>query len=127
MGKCLVCIDGSSHSKLAFDRFLDEFVVYVGGEHIDNVYIEHAVINRDEERKQQQVQLTKVVDSFVKIAKEKGCFNIHGVVNIGSIREDIIETAAKKNVDLIVCGARGVSPITRILVGTTSEYLIHNA
>lgn len=49
------------------------------------------------------------------------------VVEYGSIADGILEKAAKLNVDLIVVGTKGNSPLRELLLGSTTKALIKKA
>lgn len=46
---------------------------------------------------------------------------------VGSPREDIINVADQVNADLIVIGSRGLGTIRRMLMGSVSNYVLHES
>merc|ERR1712137_343394 len=132
--KYLACIDGSPHSKYAFDKLLDsiatkedEIFLYAGVKYIDNVYVDHAYIDMSREREVQEQKAAAMVESYVEAAKNRGFENVHGIVKMGEVREDICDTAKEKSVDMIISGARGAGVLERLLLGSTTAHLLHHA
>jgi nucleotide-binding universal stress UspA family protein len=48
-------------------------------------------------------------------------------VTVGRPHEEIVKAASQPDVGLVVVGARGLGAITRMLLGSTSEYVLHEA
>eukprot|EP01118_Nematostelium_gracile_P005298 TRINITY_DN1663_c0_g1_i2.p1 TRINITY_DN1663_c0_g1~~TRINITY_DN1663_c0_g1_i2.p1 ORF type:complete len:151 (-),score=44.64 TRINITY_DN1663_c0_g1_i2:28-480(-) len=49
------------------------------------------------------------------------------VVKEGDPKAIICETSEKKNIDVIVMGSRGLSPIKKMVMGSVSDYCLQNA
>ena len=62
----------------------------------------------------------KIIDDCRQLAKSKGAENVQSEVVSGDIAEKILQTAEEKNVDLIMMGARGLSDIKRLLLGSVT-------
>jgi nucleotide-binding universal stress UspA family protein len=64
-----------------------------------------------------------------RIAKElhSAGFKVNVAVEIGDIRETIIDSAAEWGADLIVVGSRGQSGIKRFLLGSVAEFVARHA
>jgi nucleotide-binding universal stress UspA family protein len=64
-----------------------------------------------------------------RIAKElRGAgFKVDTAVEVGDIRETIIDSAAEWGADLIVVGSHGQSAIQRFLLGSVAEFVARHA
>ena len=60
-------------------------------------------------------------------ALQKAGFKVTGVVEIGDIREKIIDSAAEWQADLIVVGSHGQRGIQRFLLGSVAEFVARHA
>jgi len=69
----------------------------------------------------------QVVDYAEKIARAKGVANIKSLIEDGDPAKRIIECAEKENADTIVMGARGLSDIEGLLLGSVSHKIAHLA
>ena len=70
----------------------------------------------------------KILDEYVKVAKEEGLQDVESVVKFGKTKVEISETlAAAYQADLIIVGAKGKSAIERMLIGSVSEYIMRHA
>jgi nucleotide-binding universal stress UspA family protein len=62
-----------------------------------------------------------------EIAADKPGVDATRSVEIGDAAETIVDIARLKEVDLIVVGARGLSPARRFLLGSVSDRVAHHA
>ena len=64
-----------------------------------------------------------------RIASEMRCagFKVETAVEVGDIREKIIDAAEEWGADLIVVGSHGRSGIPRFLLGSVAEFVARNA
>jgi nucleotide-binding universal stress UspA family protein len=64
-----------------------------------------------------------------RIAKElqSAGFKVHTAVEIGDIRETIIDDAAEWHADVIVVGSHGRSGVQRFLLGSVAEFVARHA
>jgi len=69
----------------------------------------------------------EVVGYAEKVARSKGVVNIKTVVEDGDPAKRILETAEKENADTIIMGARGLSDVEGILLGSVSHKISHLA
>ncbi|KAH8878469.1 Universal stress protein [Schistosoma japonicum] len=125
----LIAIDGSEHSKKAFDY-------YVNWLHRpdDSVTIYHAV----EPVSLPTLSLSSPMEANVKRVRElendysAECqsrnityqFLYEPVNHIG---EAIVQNAEKYNTNLLVVGSRGFGAIKRTIMGSVSDYVVHHA
>ena len=73
---------------------------------------------------------TKPAEELVeRIANELGDagFKVHAAVEVGDIREKIIDRASDWGADLIVVGSHGRSGIQRFLLGSVAEFVARHA
>ncbi len=68
----------------------------------------------------------KILDQARKIAAAFGV-TIKGVIDNGSPSENIVASAAKEGIDLIVMGSYGWSGINKSIIGSTAERVIMSA
>ena len=52
---------------------------------------------------------------------------VESYLRVGSPFDEIVRTANHLNVDLIIIGSHGCSPLTRLLVGSTAERVVEHA
>lgn len=128
----LVAIDDSEHADMALDRAIqlaDEFDSKLLIAHvIDEIYIYsphgHIVEIEADIRPQIEVMLKKQQQK----AYDAGVKNVEIIMVKGKpkvvIANDLVE---ENDIDLVVMGATGLSRIDKLLVGSTSEYVIRKA
>ncbi len=70
----------------------------------------------------------ELVESYVKVARDSGVAEVHGIVEQGIpkivLSEDIVD---EKNIDLVVCGSSGLTGFKRMLMGSVSEGIVRYA
>ncbi|HEY7615259.1 MAG TPA: universal stress protein [Terriglobales bacterium] len=54
-------------------------------------------------------------------------FRVDSSVRLGHVRTTIVDAAAKWHANLIVIGSHGRSGLTRVLLGSVSEYVVRHA
>ncbi len=69
----------------------------------------------------------KIIDSTIKVAKDRGVTDIHSHVVAGDPVERVLELAEKENADVIVMGSRGLGAAESILLGSTSQAVSHRS
>ena len=68
----------------------------------------------------------ELVDRIAKQLRSAG-FEVDAAVEVGDIRETIIDSAAEWGADLIVVGSHGQTGIRRFLVGSVAEFVARHA
>ncbi len=96
--------------------------VYVGPPYSPVIYTDDIEIK--ELRKKMQNEGNQVLDKIEKMALEEGIKIAKKIVE-GAPDEEIIKISKKD--DLIVMGAKGISAIDRIFLGSVSEKVLHHA
>ena len=95
---------------------------YVGPTYSPVIYTDDIEIK--ELRKKMKNEGNQVLDKIEKMALEEGIKIAKKIVE-GSPDEEIIKISKKD--DLIVMGAKGISAIDRIFLGSVSEKVLHHA
>ena len=78
------------------------------------------------ELEDQKKPARELVERIAKELQSAG-FKVHTAVEIGDIRETIIDDAAEWHADLIVVGSHGRSSIQRFLLGSVAEFVARHA
>jgi len=68
----------------------------------------------------------ELVERIAKDLRSAG-FKVDTAVEVGDIRESIIDSAAEWHADLIVVGSHGQSGIQRFLLGSVAEFVARHA
>ncbi len=82
--------------------------------------------NIEEYRKQMNDKTQKLIEPALKACSEAGV-RAESRIEYGAARKVLCDLAEKENIDLIVVGSRGLSPIKRLFLGSVSSYLVHHA
>ncbi|MBJ8350157.1 universal stress protein [Streptococcus zalophi] len=73
-------------------------------------------------------EANRILKKYKELAQEKGLENVKSIIEFGNpktlLATDIPE---KENVDLIMLGATGLSTFERLLIGSSSEYIMRHA
>ena len=128
----LVAIDGSYESELAFEKGVN-----VALRNNSRLTIAHVIDTRAlqsvstfdaEVYEELQEDAKKLMDQYAEKTKEAGVTNVVTVVEMGNpktlLATDIPE---EQKVDLIMVGATGLNAFERLLVGSSSEYILRHA
>ena len=128
----MVAVDGSHEAELAFEKGVN-----VALRNNSRLTIAHVVDTRAlqsvstfdaEVYEELQEDAKKLMDQYAEKAKEAGVTNVVTVVEMGNpktlLATDIPE---EQKVDLIMVGATGLNAFERLLVGSSSEYILRHA
>jgi nucleotide-binding universal stress UspA family protein len=122
--KILVPLDGSEHSLNALEKALQIAKKFDGKITLINVYSVSSFRLTPSQVFAYVVEIRKSGESILaegkKIAFDKG-IQVETLLKEGHIVEEILQKAREGNFDLIVMGARGISKMKEILLGSVSH------
>jgi nucleotide-binding universal stress UspA family protein len=120
--RVLVPIDGSSGSRAAL-RFISVSEL----EHDSRVTLLHVLPRGlgEDERKQHAEAETLLREAGATLAESRR--SIDHLVAAGDPAREIVKIARSRDVDLIILGARGLRTLGRLLLGSVSEAVLHQA
>lgn len=130
--KILIAIDGSYESELAFEKGVN-IALRNNAEllltHVIDTRALQSVATFDTyvyERLEQEAK--EVLDDYETQARDKGLTKIKQVIEFGNpktlLARDIPD---KEKADLIMVGATGLNTFERLLIGSSSEYIMRHA
>lgn len=130
--KILIAIDGSYESELAFEKGVN-IALRNNAEllltHVIDTRALQSVVTFDTyvyEKLEQEAK--EVLDDYEKQARDKGLTKIKQVIEFGNpktlLARDIPD---KEKADLIMVGATGLNTFERLLIGSSSEYIMRHA
>ena len=128
----MVAVDGSREAELAFEKGVN--VALRNGSkltlaHVVDTRALQSVSSFDAEVYEGfQTEANELLEGYIKRAKGAGVQNIASVVEMENpkvlLATDIPEA---EEVDLIMVGATGLNAFERLLVGSSSEYILRHA
>ncbi|MCB5070872.1 universal stress protein [Streptococcus mutans] len=128
----LVAIDGSYESELAFEKG-----VSVALRNDANLLLTHVVDTRAlqsvatfdayiYEKLEQEAH--SVLDDYENQARERGLEKVRQIIEFGNPKSLLAtEIPEREHVDLIMLGATGLNAFERLLIGSSSEYILRHA
>ena len=128
----LVAIDGSYESELAFEKG-----VSVALRNDANLLLTHVVDTRAlqsvatfdayiYEKLEQEAH--SVLDDYENQARERGLEKVRQIIEFGKPKPLLAtEIPEREHVDLIMLGATGLNAFERLLIGSSSEYILRHA
>ena len=130
--RILIAIDGSYESELAFEKG-----VSVALRNNAELLLTHVIDTRAlqsiatfdtyiYEKLEQEAK--DVLNDFEKQAHEQGLTKVRQVIEFGNPKTLLArEIPDRENVDLIMVGATGLNTFVRLLIGSSSEYIMRHA
>lgn len=128
----LVAVDGSYESELAFEK-----AVNVALRNNSELVLTHVIDTRALQSvatfdtyiyDKLEQEAKEVLSDLEKQAREQGITNIKQVIEFGNpknlLAHDIPE---REHIDLIMVGATGLNTFERLLIGSSSEYIMRHA
>merc|ERR1711934_479724 len=133
--KWMVAVDSSEYARKAFDRALqlmnpdtDElFVISVAEDHraiVMGPYADYGLHLQLEQKIEDQTRT--LLRSYAAKCRARN-LKFACLLGRGAPGEAICNEAAARNVDAIVVGRHGADWMERLVLGSTSNYLVHNA
>ena len=136
----MVCVEGSSYSREAFDWICKEILedgrlqqeegtlgillVHIRSrDWLPGVADVSAVVRSDRQEKVSQSQ--RLVREYVKMVKEKDV-PCKGVVVIGDARSELVKTVEEYDPDILVLGRRGVTRVEKFVSASVSEHCLNH-
>lgn len=128
----LAPIDGSNQSKLALEnavnialscdaKLIIAMVVNDDYAFMNNTY-------RSSLKKGMAIRAQEILDEFKPIAVQAGLNNVETVVEYGVAKNVIANKLVNDySVDLIIMGASGFNAVSRMVLGSNTEYVVRNA
>ena len=128
----LVAIDGSYESELAFEKG-----VSVALRNDANLLLTHVVDTRAlqsvatfdayiYEKLEQEAH--SVLDDYENQARKRGLEKVRQIIEFGNPKPLLAtEIPEREHVDLIMLGATGLNAFERLLIGSSSEYILRHA
>lgn len=70
----------------------------------------------------------EIIDDACKLCSDHGAVNIEAIVTQEHLgpRSELLDATDRLGIDYLVLGSRGMSPIQRLVVGSTVDYLIYH-
>mgnify|MGYP000869725147 FL=1 len=128
----MVAVDGSHEAELAFEKGVN-----VALRNNSRLTIAHVIDTRAlqsvstfdaEVYEELQEDAKKLMDQYAEKAKEAGVTNVVTVVEMGNPKTLLAtDIPDEQKVDLIMVGATGLNAFERLLVGSSSEYILRHA
>ncbi len=128
----LVALDGSDQSEKAFDEALaigrrNKAILYVTWI-INDVELSTSAYAFSKLLQEEQTHVAKYLEQKVHTAKQNGIEEVHTIVDIGNPKKIIAQDIPKDyGIDLIVMGSTGKGAIAKVLVGSTTAYVVNQA
>lgn len=128
----LVAVDGSERAELAFLKSLS--IAKRNDAHltianvVDTRALQSVTAFDAEVYEQLQDDAQKLLDKYEEKAHEAGVENVVKIVEFGNPKTLLAtEIPDEYKIDLILVGATGLNGFERLLVGSTSEYILRHA
>ena len=128
----MVAVDGSHEAELAFEKGVN-----VALRNNSRLTIAHVIDTRAlqsvstfdaEVYEELQADAKKLVDEYAQKAKETGVTDVVTIVEMGNPKTLLAtDIPDEQKVDLIMVGATGLNAFERLLVGSSSEYILRHA
>ena len=130
--RIMVAVDGSYESELAFIKG-----VHVAKRNNAQLLLVHVIDTRALQSvatfdsyiyEKLEDEAKAVLADFERQASEAGLTKIRKVIEFGNPKSLLaVDIPDKENVDLIMVGATGLNTFERLLIGSSSEYILRHA
>ncbi|WP_316570960.1 universal stress protein [Neobacillus sp. YIM B06451] len=130
--KILAAVDGSKEAELAFRK-----AISIATRNQSSLLLVHVIDTRtfaiveayDQAIADRADQYAlELLEKYKQQALDSGLADVAYIVEFGSPKLLIPKEIAKKhNIDLIICGATGLSAVERFLIGSVSEHITRDA
>ncbi len=132
MGRVVVAVDGSRFAERALDYGIDFVQRYGGQLTVVAVAPLTAYVVSTEPWVPTEVlegevrHYEQIVSKAVERAQKEGIAGVTGVCLEGHIAEELVAFLEKHPTDLLIMGSRGLSTTKRLLLGSTSDEVLHH-
>jgi nucleotide-binding universal stress UspA family protein len=132
MSRIVVAVDGSNFAEWALDYGLDFARRYGGQLTIVAVAPLTAYVVSTEPWVPTEVlegevrHYEQIISAAVQRAQREGVSSVTGVCLEGHIAEELVAFLEKHPADLLIMGSRGLSATKRLLLGSTSDEVLHH-
>ncbi|XP_065684356.1 uncharacterized protein LOC136088308 [Hydra vulgaris] len=135
--KNCIAVNESETSKSAFEWYLknhhreNDAIVLLNvyeAPHLPTSNIASEMKSYRDEKKKQIANSVKVLELYENICKERKIkYSVAIEGTYGATGQTICDWASENKPNVIVLAQRGLSGIRRVLLGSTSDYVLHNA
>ena len=123
----MVAVDGSKEADLAFVKGVQSAVRNQAKLTIDTRGIQSISTFDAEVYEELQVEAQDLMAEYEKRARDAGLTDIQVVIEMGNPKTLLAKTIPEQeHVDLILVGATGLNAFERLLVGSSSEYILRH-
>ena len=128
----MVAVDGSHEAELAFEKGVNVALrnnSRLTIAHVSDTRALQSVSTFDAEVYEElQADAKKLMDEYAQKAKEAGVTDVVTIVEMGNPKTLLAtDIPDEQKVDLIMVGATGLNAFERLLVGSSSEYILRHA
>ncbi len=129
LGKILVPVDGSAHSKRGVKEAVD--IAKATGASVVGYYVFQLPFAAgtkytDKMKKDAEQKAVKAIGPAMREAKKAGV-SFQYKTGGGNVGEEIVKYAKKGKFDMIVIGARGLSGVKEKFLGSVSNHVVHSS
>ncbi|MFC3932149.1 universal stress protein [Streptococcus dentapri] len=128
----MVAVDGSKQAELAFKKG-----VAVAKRNNAKLILAHVIDTRAIQNvaavdtftyENLEKEANTLLDNYIQMAKEAGVKEVRKVIEFGNPKRLLaVEIPQSENIDLILLGATGLNNFERLLIGSSSEYIMRHA
>ena len=129
----LVAIDGSENADRAF-----EYAAYIAKQcEVERLYIINVIegfgrnigawAKRDSAVKELEQNSKELLEKYKSKAYSQAFTTGEIISTAGNAGEEILKAAEREKIDTIVMGSRGISTDSKLLLGSVSHNVLHNA
>lgn len=130
--RILVAIDGSYESELAFEKAVNislrNQATLLLTHIIDTTFLQSVTTFDNYIYDQLEKESQAVLDHYNQLAQQKGVTHLKQILEFGNPKLLLAtEIPDRENVDLIMLGATGLNTFERLVIGSSSEYILRHA
>ncbi|WP_416191926.1 universal stress protein [Neisseria sp. CCUG12390] len=128
----LVAVDGSPQAEKAFHKAaaiaVSNHSRLVIAHILDQSLMQHASLLTQNFHDKLETEAQKLLEGYALHARDSGVDDVAILIETGNPKQLLSEDIPQReNIDLIVLGATGLNALERMLVGSSSSYIVQNA